>query len=75
LFKELEDILRDPHLITFIVPDPETIKRNLDNLEYERRRNRIKKAEELVNQLRRILVEIDDPELRKEYIKKLEEDH
>lgn len=73
LFKELEDILRDPDQITFIVPDPGTIQRNLDNLEYERRRNRIKKAEDLVNRLRRILVEINDPELRKKYIKKLQD--
>jgi superfamily I DNA and RNA helicase len=71
LFKEIEDILKDPEQITFKVPDPKTIQRNLDSLEYERRRNRVKKADELVNQLRRLLAEINDPNLRKAYIEKL----
>ena len=35
LFDEIELILADPDKITFTVPDPNTIRRNLDNLEYE----------------------------------------
>ena len=71
LFKEIENILKDPEQITFTVPDPKTIQRNLDSLEYERRRNRIKKANELTNKLLRLLAEIDDPELRKRTIERL----
>jgi len=72
LFKEIERILKDSNQITFVVPNPKTIQRNLDNLEYERRRNRIKKAQDLANQLARVLAEIDDPNLRKELIEKLQ---
>ena len=72
LFQEIEEILKDPEQITFTVPDPKAVQRNLDNLEYERRRNRIKKAEELTSQLARILAEIDDPELRKKLIERLQ---
>jgi superfamily I DNA and RNA helicase len=70
-FKELNDILDNYKEITFTVPDPETIRRNLDNLEYEKRRNRIKKARDLANKLAQILSEIDDPEIRQEMIRKL----
>jgi len=71
LFKEIENMLKDPQQITFTVPDPKTIQRNLDSLEYERRRNRIKKAVDLTNKLLRLLAEIDDPELRKKTIETL----
>jgi len=71
LFEEIETILKNPEQISFTVPDPQTIQRNLDSLEYERRRNRIKKAYELTNKLLRILGEIDDPELRRKTIEKL----
>ncbi|NSW84422.1 MAG: NERD domain-containing protein [Syntrophothermus sp.] len=73
LFREIEMILANPEQITFVVPDPKVIQRNLDNLEYERRRNRIKKAQDLTNQLARILREIDDPALRNRLIKKLQD--
>jgi superfamily I DNA and RNA helicase len=72
LFSEIESILKNPEQITFAVPDPSTIKRNLDNLEYERRRNRIAKEDEHFNKFRQILAEINDPELRKKYIQKLQ---
>lgn len=72
LFTEINEILKDSEKITFLVPDPKTIQRNLDNLEYERRRNRIKKADELFDKLLRILAEEKDPELRKKYIKELQ---
>jgi superfamily I DNA and RNA helicase len=71
LFKEIEKILEDPEKITFTVPDPKTIQRNLNSLEYERRRNRIKKAHDLVSELRRMLAEIDDPEERKKIMERL----
>jgi len=71
LFTEIEKILQDPEKITFTVPDPKTIQRNLNSLEYERRRNRIKKANDLANALRRLLAEIDDPEERKKIIERL----
>lgn len=54
------------------MPNPHKIKRNLENIEYEKRRNRIAKADEHFNKLKRILAEIDDPELRKKYIQKLQ---
>jgi len=73
LFSEIESILKDPEKITFKAPDPKTIQRNLDSLEYERRRNRIKKADDLANELRRVLSEINDPELRKEIVDRLRE--
>ena len=72
LFVEIQNILKNPGQITFPVPDPHTIKRNLDNLEYEKRRNRIAKADEHFNKFKKILAEIDDPELRKKYIQKLQ---
>ncbi|OUL33311.1 hypothetical protein BV372_16595 [Nostoc sp. T09] len=71
LFREIEEILANYQQIAFTVPHPQTIQRNLDNLEYEKRRNRIKKAKELANKLAQVLAEIDDPELRKEVIEKL----
>jgi superfamily I DNA and RNA helicase len=71
LFDEIRLILTDPDKITFKVPDPKTIQRNLDNLEYERRRNRIKRADGLFTELKRVLAEIDDPEVRRKYIEEL----
>lgn len=75
LFQEIEKILSDPEQITFKVPDPKAIQRNLDNLEYERRRNRIAKARRLMAQLDRVLTDEDfkdlDPALRKRLIEKL----
>ena len=72
LFQEIDTILQDPDGVSFKVPDPKVIQRNLDNLEYERRRNRIKKAEQLAIQLKRILAEIDDPEVKKRMIERLQ---
>ena len=71
-FKELEDILSNYQQITFRVPDPQTIQRNLDNLEYEKRRNRLKKARELTDKLAQVLAEINDPIVKKEILNKLE---
>lgn len=70
-FKEIENILANYQEITFTVPDPQTIQRNLDNLEYEKRRNRIKKARDLTDKLAQVLAEIDDPAVRKEIIDRL----
>ncbi|BAY84203.1 hypothetical protein NIES267_36990 [Calothrix parasitica NIES-267] len=70
-FKEVNNILASYQEVTFTVPEPETIQRNLDNLEYEKRRNRIKKAKELFNNLEKLLAEIDDPELRNKMSEKL----
>jgi superfamily I DNA and RNA helicase len=72
LFSEIKAILRDPEQITFKVPDPKDIQRNLDNLEYEKRRNRIRKAEQLASQLKRILAEIADPEVARRLIEQLQ---
>jgi len=71
LFQELDLVMRNPDEVTFTAPHPSQIQRNLDNLEYERRRNRIKRARQLVNKLRRILAEIDDPEIRRQLIDRL----
>lgn len=62
-FKEIKTILDNYQQITFTVPDPKTIQRNLDNLEYERRRNRLKKAQDLTDKLAQVTTEIDDPEI------------
>src|SRR6266446_6888264 len=72
LFNEIDVILsNDPEHITFTVPDPKTIQRNLDNLEYEKRRNRMKKAEGLTSQLKRTLADIDDPDFIADQFKRL----
>jgi len=76
LFSEVEKILSDPERITFKVPDPAAIQRNLDNLEYERRRNRLAKARKLMTELDRVLIDDEDlkgldPALRKRLIEKL----
>ncbi len=72
LFQEIAEILQEPGEVSFVVPDPQTIQRNLDNLEYERRRNRIRKARKLTQELRRVLAEIDDPEIRRQLIEQLQ---
>lgn len=72
LFKEIEQVLQNPEQITFKVPDPKVIQRNLDNLEYERRRNRIRKAEQLARDLARVLAEIEDPDVRRRLIEPLQ---
>lgn len=64
-FREIEKILANYQEITFTVPDPQTIQRNLDNLEYEKRRNRIKKVKGVLGKLAQILAEMDDPVERK----------
>jgi len=75
LFQEIENILSNSNQITFKVPYPQQIQRNLDNLEYERRRNRIEKARKLMTQLDSVLTDEDlkdiDPTLRKRLIEKL----
>jgi len=75
LFKEIQNILTDPDKITFKVPDPKTIQRNLDNLEYERRRNRLAQAQKLMTKLDRVLEDDDfkdlDPALRQRLVEKL----
>jgi superfamily I DNA and RNA helicase len=72
LFGEIGEILKNPEEITFTVPDPKTIQRNLDSLEYEKRRKRIQQVEELTAKLARVLAEVDDPNLRKKTIEKLQ---
>jgi superfamily I DNA and RNA helicase len=78
LFKEMESILVNSEQITFKVPDPSTIQRNLDNLEYEKRRNKIAEAQRLMARLDRVLDSDDfkniDPALRKRIIEKLQGD-
>lgn len=71
LFREIEQVLQNPDQIVFRVPDPKLIQRNLDNLEYERRRNRIRKAEQLTRDLARVLAEID-PDVRRRLIEQLQ---
>jgi superfamily I DNA and RNA helicase len=73
LFDEINQILSNgPEHITFTVPDPKRIQRNLDNLEYERRRNSMKKAQGLTSQLKQLLVQIDDPSFKKAVIEQLQ---
>jgi superfamily I DNA and RNA helicase len=72
LFTEIDTILsQGPEQITFTVPDPKTIQRNLDSLEYEKRRNRIKKAKDLTIQLERVLAELDDDSIRSQILERL----
>lgn len=65
LFNEIKNILSNPEEINFTVPDPNSIQRNLDNLEYERRRNRLKKAQDLTSQLAQLANELDLPDIRR----------
>ncbi|MGX5623681.1 DEAD/DEAH box helicase [Bacillus cereus] len=60
LFKEIDKILNNPEEIKFIVPSPETIQRTLDNIEYEKRRNRINKTESRMKALLKELQKTDD---------------
>lgn len=72
-FGEIDKILsQGPENITFKVPDPKSIQRNLDNLEYEKRRNNMKKAAGLTKQLKQIFVQIGDPKFAKEMIEQLQ---
>ncbi|GHO82280.1 DEAD/DEAH box helicase [Dictyobacter formicarum] len=73
LFKEIDEIISSgPDKITFTVPDPKTIQRNLDSLEYERRRNRIKKVKDLSSKLEGELAELKDTGLLQEIIGRLQ---
>jgi superfamily I DNA and RNA helicase len=72
LFNEINKILLEgPEKITFTIPDPKKIQRNLDNLEYERLRNRKKKASDLTEKLKEILRQIDDVDFKKSLIEQL----
>lgn len=68
LFREIESILETIESVSFVVPDMETIKRNLETYEYQRRRQQIKKAEKSMKQTIRILMDVDregiSPEVR-----------
>lgn len=63
LFQEINNILKNLENITFTVPDPKTIARNLDNLEYEKRRNKFKEMKETASKLLRTANTTDDVEL------------
>ena len=72
LFHEIQRILASYEEITFTVPEPKTIQRNLDNLEYEKRRNRLKKGKELTSKLVEAMNEYGNPEIL-EKAKEIEE--
>ncbi|NEQ75929.1 MAG: ATP-binding domain-containing protein [Okeania sp. SIO2C9] len=72
LFHEIQKILASYEEITFTVPEPKTIQRNLDNLEYEKRRNRLKKGKELTSKLVEAMNEYGNPEIL-EKAKEIEE--
>jgi len=71
LFKEIEQIKKNIEEITFKFPDLNKIQRNLDNLDYEQKRNARKEALEMAVTIRNLLAKADDPNLREEIIKKL----
>lgn len=71
LFEEINLILKNPEEITFTVPNPETIQRTLDNIEYEKRRNRIKKADKFIDQLTKLIDTSDAKFLNREKVNKL----
>ncbi len=73
LFSEINQIL-DNEEITFIVPDMKLIQRNLDNLEYERKRKNRTKLKKLMKQVENLLIEIDDPKLKTEVIEQLQKE-
>jgi superfamily I DNA and RNA helicase len=72
-FDEIGKILSEgPERVTFEVPDPKTIQRNLDNLEYEKRRNKMKKAQDYKDKLKQLLAEVNDPGFRKAILEDLQ---
>ena len=71
LFDEIKLIMNNPEEFTFRVPDPKTIQRNLDNLDYERKRNARKRLDELTREMRNLLATIDDPEIKERVLKRL----
>ncbi|MCY8954707.1 ATP-binding domain-containing protein [Bacillus cereus] len=76
LFNEIKQAIVDPEKITFTVPNPESIQRTLDNIEYEKRRNRIKQANQMLKKLDRMLDDDDigfiDQRLRERLLRKLD---
>ncbi|WP_186807072.1 DEAD/DEAH box helicase [Priestia megaterium] len=73
LFKEINLILSNPEEITFTVPHPDNIKRTLDNIEYEKRRNKIKKADKFIDQITKLIDEDDAKYLNQKNVNKLKE--
>ncbi|MED4005000.1 ATP-binding domain-containing protein [Priestia aryabhattai] len=71
LFQEINKILENPEEITFIVPSPEKIQRTLDNIEYEKRRNRINKSEVKIKELLKSLKTGDVKFLNEELVNSL----
>lgn len=59
LFNEIKKIAKNPEKITFKVPDPASIERLLDNIEYEKRRTKLREATKIINKLDKILDDDD----------------
>lgn len=71
LFNEIKQIAKNPEQITFKVPDPKSIERLLDNIEYEKRRTKIREATKIINKLDKILNEDDIKYLSPESVNRL----
>lgn len=71
LFNEIKMIAKNPEKITFKIPDPTSIERLLDNIEYAKRRTKIKEATKIINKLDKILDEDDIKFLDKRSLEKL----
>lgn len=71
LFNEIKAILEQPGRVQFIVPNMDTIQRNLETLENKRRRDRAKKAEKTMSQLIKDMADVDPEELSDEQRQKL----
>lgn len=63
LEKELNLIIHNYPNIEFLIPDMAQIKRHLDNVDYEKRRTRIKKANKAMSDAIKELKEIDGDDL------------
>jgi len=74
LEREINIIIKNYPNISFKVPDISKIKRYLDNIEYEKRRLRIKKSEEYLKKSLELIKQLEgESELSPETLKKMEE--
>ena len=70
-FEEIEAILEQIGAISFVVPDMEKIQRNLETYEYQRRRKRVKKAEQSIQKTIKDLADVDPDEISSDMKKQL----
>jgi superfamily I DNA and RNA helicase len=71
LFEEIEAILENIGCVTFVVPDMAKIQRNLETYENQRRRARVRKAEESLAKLIQDMADVNPEDLSEEQKKQL----